>query len=95
MNNADYNHALKAIGLAAASAACVIAAVGSSAGIATMADQMQNNENLKDIDKQLSYKGIYSILNDHKSESRKEGDSVANTLLSKMFNNCSFVLAMV
>jgi len=28
----------KAIGLAAASAACVVAAVGSSAGIATMAD---------------------------------------------------------
>ena len=76
-----------ALGLAAAAAASVIAAIGSTAAIATIADQAKYNEDLKDIDKTLSYKGIYSILGNHKLASRRQGATIANTLLSKMFNN--------
>lgn len=79
--------AANAVGLAAACAASVLAAIGSASAIAAIADDAKYNENMLDIDKQLSYKGIYSILNNHSLNSRRNSANVANTLLDKMFAN--------
>lgn len=80
---------LTAVGLAAASAASVLAAIGAAAGIATVADQVKNNPDLKDIDKELAKKGIYSILDNHTLSMRRQGAKVANTILDMMFKDYS------
>lgn len=76
--------AATAIGLSAAAGACVLAAIGSAAAISTIADQAKYQEG---IDRQLAYKGIYSILEDHSLSSRRNGAKIANKLLTKMFKD--------